>query len=108
VAHKGLYQPRIADASIRKLYYLAKRHGIKMTQLLNLIVSTAIAELEHSGDVCDEAPVAPVVAPSPTCGIFQSGLASHAQARRSQSHHHDRPAVRYRPHVRERHQRKKV
>ncbi len=45
VSQKGLYQPKIADAHIRKLYRIAKQHGMKMTQLLNLIVVTAIEEL---------------------------------------------------------------
>ena len=54
MSHRGLYQPRIADEHIRKLYHLAKRHGVKMTQLLNLIVATAIETLEQAPDVCDE------------------------------------------------------
>jgi len=50
----GLYQPRIADEHIRKLYHLAKRQGIPMTKLVNLIVAVAIEELECAPDVCDE------------------------------------------------------
>jgi len=51
--HRGLYQPRIHDTHIRKLYHLAKRHGVSITTLLNLIVATAIEELEHAPDLCD-------------------------------------------------------
>ena len=50
----GLYQPRIADEHISKLYHIAKRQGVPMTKLLNLIVATAIEELERAPDVCDE------------------------------------------------------
>ena len=54
MSDRGLYQPRIADEHIRKLYWIAKRQGLKMTKLLNLIVAVAIEGLEHAGDV--EAP----------------------------------------------------
>lgn len=54
MGRRGLYQPQIADEHIRKLYHLAKKYGVKMTQLLNLIVSVAIEELEGAPDVCDE------------------------------------------------------
>ena len=54
MSHRGLYQPRIADQHIRKLYAIAKRQGVPMTKLLNLIVATAIEELEHAPDLCDE------------------------------------------------------
>ena len=108
MAHKGLYQPRIADEYIRKLYHLAKRHGVKMTQLLNLIVSTAIDELEHGGDLCDEAPGASGVAQSPTGAIVHRRLACHARSSGAPSHNYDRPLVRHAAHVRERHQRKQV
>ena len=106
MAHKGLYQPRIADASIRKLYHIAKRHGVKMTQLLNLIVSTAIDELEQDADRCDDALGVSGVAHSPTGGIIHRGLAFRAHRGRDPSQHHDRPIVRHAAHGRERHQRK--
>jgi hypothetical protein len=57
VSQKGLYQPKIADGHIRKLYHIAKRQGLKMTVLLNHIVATAIEELEREPDTCDEAPL---------------------------------------------------
>ena len=33
-----LYQPRIKDDNIRRLYRLGKRKGQKMTKLINLIL----------------------------------------------------------------------
>ena len=38
----GIYQPRIRDPLIRKLYFLAKRQGKPMTQILNEIVEQAL------------------------------------------------------------------
>jgi hypothetical protein len=57
MSQRGLYQPRIRDQHIRKLYHIARRQGVPMTKLLNLIVATAIEELEHAPDLCDEVPV---------------------------------------------------
>ncbi len=54
MSQRGLYQPRIHDQHIRKLYHIAKRQRVPMTKLLNLIVATAIEELEHAPDLCDE------------------------------------------------------
>jgi len=39
-----LYQPRIRDPLIRKLYFLAKREGRPMTKVLHDIVATALVD----------------------------------------------------------------
>ena len=78
MSQKGLYQPKIADVHIRRLYRIAKRQGVTMTMLLNLIVTTALEELDHTGDVCDEAPVARTVVEGPTGGIHHTRTAGHA------------------------------
>jgi len=54
MSHRGHAQPRIAEAHLRKLSSLATRYGMSMTHLLNLIVATALEELEQAADVCDE------------------------------------------------------
>src|SRR5712691_10875628 len=54
IRQRGRPQPRIAEAHLRKLSSLATRYGIQMTHLLNLIVATALEELERAADVCDE------------------------------------------------------
>src|SRR6266446_10829606 len=46
VSQKGRAQPRIADEHIRTLSRLAKRQGGTMTTLLNLIVATALDDLQ--------------------------------------------------------------
>ena len=51
---KGLYTPKLANEHIRRLYHIAKRQGVPMTKLLNLIVAAAIEELERAPDMCDE------------------------------------------------------
>jgi hypothetical protein len=41
-----MYQPKIHDQSIRRLYAVAKKLEMPMTKLVNLIVTTALEELE--------------------------------------------------------------
>lgn len=108
MSSRGLYQPQIADEHIRKLYHIAKRYGLKMTKLLNLIVAVAIEELEHAGDVCDEPSVTPTVAQSRKGGIYQARIAAHGQSRRAQAKNHDRQTIRHLAHICERDQRKEV
>ena len=38
----GLYQPRIRDPLIRKLYFWAKREGKPMTRLVNEVIEQAL------------------------------------------------------------------
>ena len=47
MAQHGLYQPRIADEHIRKLYQWAKRLEVPMTHLLNTLVEHALLRLEQ-------------------------------------------------------------
>jgi len=51
--HRGRSQPRIADRHLRKLYWIAKRQRVKLTQLLNLIIATALEELAQAPDLSD-------------------------------------------------------
>jgi len=51
--HRGRSQPRIADRHLRKLYWIAKRQRVKLTQLLNLIIATAIEDLAQAPDLSD-------------------------------------------------------
>jgi len=41
---KGLYQPRIKDNLIRRLYFAAKREGKKMTHLINEIMEEYLVD----------------------------------------------------------------
>jgi hypothetical protein len=52
MSHKELHTPKIADEHIRKLYHLANRFALPMTQHLNLIVACAIEDLsrKEAGD----------------------------------------------------------
>jgi hypothetical protein len=51
VSGKRLYTPQLHEKNIRKLYRIAKRQGIPMTKLLNLIVCTAVEELERAPEL---------------------------------------------------------
>ena len=42
-----MYQPRIKDDSIRRLYRLGKSQGRKMTQLVNEAVEQYLERKEH-------------------------------------------------------------
>jgi hypothetical protein len=108
VSQKGLYQAKIADAHIRTLYRIAKRQGVKMTTLLNLIVATAIEELDNAANLCDEPSATPIVAQSAQGRVLQGRPAPHAHAVGPATKNHDRRPVRHVPYVRQRHQRKKV
>ena len=93
MSKKGLYQPQIADEHIRKLYWMAKRQGVRMTQLLNLIVAVAIEELESAGEICDEAPEKVVVAKSKKSGIHRRGIAADAQPAQPRRKNHERSRI---------------
>ena len=108
MSRKGLYTPRLADEHIRKLYWIAKRQRLKMTQLLNLIVAVAIEELEHAPDICDEAPAQDVVAQGTEGRVHQRGASEHGYPRGTQPKNHDRPTVRHAAHVCEYSKRHKV
>ena len=41
-------QPRLAEVHLRRLAHLATRYGVSMTDLLNLIVATALEDLEQA------------------------------------------------------------
>ncbi len=47
-------QPRLAEANLRRLADLAKHHGVSMTDVLNLIVATALEDLEQAPTLCDD------------------------------------------------------
>jgi hypothetical protein len=47
------------EKNIQKLRLMARRCGLNPEALLNLIVCTALEELEHAPDLCDETPVWP-------------------------------------------------
>ena len=79
-----------------------------MTVLLNLIVATAIEELEHAGNICDEASGTSLVEQSSTRRVHQTRTPRHARTRGNQPQSHNRPTVRHPAYVRERHERKEV
>jgi hypothetical protein len=54
MSHRGLYQPRIADAHIRQLYQWAKRLDMPMTRLVNLLLAQGMERLEHDGEPISE------------------------------------------------------
>jgi single-strand DNA-binding protein len=50
-----MYQPKIKDSLIRRLYQAANRRGLRMTHVLNAIVETALGQDERDcdGEECD-------------------------------------------------------
>ena len=107
VSQKGRSQPRIADEHIRTLSRLAKRQGVTMTTLLNLIVATALEDFQQALHLGDEPPRAPTLAPGGQGRGLEGGTRPQAHAPRHAPNHHDRQRVRPAPSVRQRHQRQK-
>jgi len=108
VSQKGLYQPKIADEHIRKLYHIAKRQGLKMTTRLNLIVATGLEELDRAPDICDEPAITPVVAQGPQSRVLKGGTTPDAHPAGSATKNPDCPTIRHTPYVRQRHQRQEI
>lgn len=55
-----LYQPRIHNEHIKRLYVIAKKFDMSMTKLVNLIVAVAIEELEQVDDPAEWEVVIPI------------------------------------------------
>ena len=55
MAQRGLYQPKIADDHIRKLYQWAKRLQMPMTRLINALLEHALGRLEQGVENVSEA-----------------------------------------------------
>jgi hypothetical protein len=49
-ASKRLYTPQLCEENVRRLHKEAKRFQMTMTKMLNLIVATALEELEQIDD----------------------------------------------------------
>lgn len=47
MAEKHLYSPQLHEKNVRRLYAQARRFNVKMTVLLNLLVSTSLEQLEE-------------------------------------------------------------
>ena len=54
MSKSGLYQPKIADEHIRKLYCLAKALNLPMTRLINRLLEHGIARLEQGVEQVSE------------------------------------------------------
>ena len=85
--HRGRYQPRIADRHLRKLYWIAKRQGVKLTQLVNLIMATAIEELDQAPDLGNERPM------TSATGHSRARQRHHLPRSATRRHHHHHHAV---------------
>ena len=56
MAQRGLYQPKIADEHIRRLYQWAKRLEMPMTRLINALLAHAFTRLEQGVEHVSEPP----------------------------------------------------
>lgn len=110
MSSKGLYQPQIADVHIQKLYHIAKRQGVPMTKLLNLIVAVAIEELEGNGTgaLCDASTVGVIVAESQRSGIHGGVIPTPAHPAQSRPKKHERGRLYHAHALRQRHKRQEV
>lgn len=50
-----MYQPKIGDDLIHRLYHLAKARGIPITHLVNEILGTALDKIEETVEVNESA-----------------------------------------------------
>jgi len=104
MSHRGHAQPRIAEAHLRKLSSLATRYGMSMTHLLNLIVATALEELEQAADVSDEGKMARSTVQGHAHRLQPEGVRRPGDTAHTPSRAHDRHrlpravAVRHRQH----------
>ncbi len=71
---KRWYTPQLHELNVQRLYHEAKRQGMKMTKLLNLIVAVALEDLEDApDDMCDVSTVRETQEESREGGIYAGG-----------------------------------
>ena len=105
IRQRGRPQPRIAEAHLRKLSSLATRYGIQMTHLLNLIVATALEELEQAADVGDEGKMARSTVQGQAHRLQPEGVRRPGDTAHTPSRAHDRHRLPRSGVVRHRHHR---
>ena len=103
--HRERAQLRLAEAHLRTLAHLAKRHGMTMTDLLNLIVATALEDLEQAPAICDDAQTLHSMVHGRTRERHPVQGRRHGPAGHTPSRAHDRHRLRRVVTIRQHHQR---